>query len=86
MRVYSCQTLANTRLSHRRAAVVGACPNRRGLTTHASALPISITDRMDAGNIEVDRIDGSDVQLRIKKDPFTAGTDNMAHSQWFHFK
>jgi len=65
---------------------VGACPNRRGLTTHASALPISITDRMDAGNIEVDRIDGSDVQLRIKKDPFTAGTDNMAHSQWFHFK
>mmetsp|Transcript_21471 Transcript_21471/g.59634 ORF Transcript_21471/g.59634 Transcript_21471/m.59634 type:complete len:465 (-) Transcript_21471:122-1516(-) len=52
------------------------------------ALPVHITAVLDSGNIETHETsqDGLTHRLRIKPDPFTVGTDNKAHMQWFHFR
>jgi len=49
--------------------------------------PVSITSNFDSGNIEIVKIDGSSqVDLKIRSEPFTEGTDKTCHAQWFHFK
>eukprot|EP00294_Goniomonas_avonlea_P008452 CAMPEP_0114549984 /NCGR_PEP_ID=MMETSP0114-20121206/5822_1 /TAXON_ID=31324 /ORGANISM="Goniomonas sp, Strain m" /LENGTH=420 /DNA_ID=CAMNT_0001734709 /DNA_START=22 /DNA_END=1284 /DNA_ORIENTATION=+ len=56
-------------------------------------LPLSVSSNFDSGNIICDAIipnEGAEpatiVNLRIKPEPFTEGTDNKTHSQWFHFR
>lgn len=53
-------------------------------------LPASVSCAFDSGNILVKSIDedkdGAVFRLAVRKDPFTKGTDNRAHSQWFHFR
>ena len=45
-----------------------------------------MSSNFDTGNIELEKISGNRVDVRIRKDVFTKFTDNKAHSQWFHFK
>lgn len=47
---------------------------------------LSITSKFDGGNIDVVARRGNTVDLKIRKDPFTEGTDNTSHAQWFYFK
>ena len=48
--------------------------------------PISITSNFDSGNIQTAKIDGTQVDLNIRSEPFTEGTDKACHAQWYHFK
>ena len=54
----------------------------------SSTLPVYITSNFDSGNAEVVKVEqpaqGGCVKatLKIKKEPFTEGTDNRQHSQW----
>ena len=44
---------------------------------------LSISAAFDAGNIEVvDSSSPQDIQLKIRAEPFTHGTDEQAHMQW----
>merc|ERR1740130_2367026 len=48
---------------------------------------LSISAAFDAGNIEVvDSSNPQDIQLKIRAEPFTHGTDEQAHMQWFYFR
>lgn len=47
---------------------------------------VSVTSNFDSGNIEVIAVKGNEVDLKIRKEPFTEGTDKKSHSQWFYFK
>lgn len=54
----------------------------------ASRAPSSgwvITSAFEAGNIECVSAEGSDVQVRIRKDAFTE-LEQQEHSQWFYFR
>eukprot|EP00928_Gymnodinium_smaydae_P080593 TRINITY_DN64261_c0_g1_i1.p1 TRINITY_DN64261_c0_g1~~TRINITY_DN64261_c0_g1_i1.p1 ORF type:complete len:434 (+),score=68.88 TRINITY_DN64261_c0_g1_i1:97-1398(+) len=46
----------------------------------------SITSCFDGGNIDVVSCADNEFQLRIRKDPYTEGTDKKHHSQWFYFR
>jgi hypothetical protein len=44
---------------------------------------LSISAAFDAGNIKVvDSSSPQDIQLKIRAEPFTHGTDEQAHMQW----
>jgi len=64
------------------------CSYRRS-ASYARAMDakhVSITSAFDSGNIEVvDSNDTTNIQLKIRPDPFTA-SENCAHYQWFHFQ
>jgi len=47
---------------------------------------VHISDSFDAGNIICEETSVDAVRLRIKPDPYTAGTDNCHHMQWFYFR
>jgi len=70
------------------AAALGlaACIGGGGMVACESAPPISITSNFDSGNIQVVKIDGTQVDLNIRSEPFTEGTDKTCHAQWYHFK
>ena len=61
-----------------------------GLTTPARnmpPLPVIVSSNFDGGNGDVSKIrqakDGSvDVELTIRQEPFTEGTDKRHHKQW----
>lgn len=57
-----------------------------GMVASESALPISVTSNFDSGNIELVRVRGTQVDLNIRRDHFTEGTDKASHAQWYHFK
>ena len=46
----------------------------------------SITSSFEGGNIDVVSSSRTEFQLHIRADPFTRGTDNKQHSQWFYFR
>ena len=43
------------------------------------------TGSFDSANGKLVSIDGDTVACEITPDPFTKGTDEKAHSQWFNF-
>jgi len=49
-----------------------------------------VSTAFDAGNVEVNGVtsdaESASFQLGIRRDPFTQGTDETAHSQWFYFR
>lgn len=46
-----------------------------------------ISSNFDSGNIiVVDTSDPTNVQLKLREEPFTQSTDKRAHKQWFYFK
>ncbi len=48
---------------------------------------ILISAAFDAGNIETIQADSAqNIRLKIKEDPYTVGTDERAHFQWFYFQ
>lgn len=46
---------------------------------------ISVSSSFDSGNIEVLSV-GATIDLQIRLDPRTEGTDNTSHAMWFHFR
>jgi hypothetical protein len=68
----------------RKFQIAIAAMSVRGPTTRDSA-NIHISSAFDAGNIEVVDSSPSNIQLRIKPDPF-CNKDNKAHFQWFYFQ
>ena len=51
------------------------------------SLPVVVSSNFDGGNGDVSKIrqakDGSvDVELTIRQEPFTEGTDKRHHKQW----
>ena len=54
---------------------------------HTMSPKIVISSCFDAGNIEVDSISAEEgCKLKLRPEPFTHGTDNKQHAQWFYFK
>mmetsp|Transcript_28129 Transcript_28129/g.51425 ORF Transcript_28129/g.51425 Transcript_28129/m.51425 type:complete len:500 (+) Transcript_28129:66-1565(+) len=69
------------------AATLGlACLGGGGVVALESSPPISITSNFDSGNIELVNVKGTQVDLNIRREPFTEGTDKTSHAQWYHFK
>ena len=48
--------------------------------------PVHVSAAFDAGNIVVEGSSEREVNLRIRGDPYTKGTDEATHCQWFYFR
>lgn len=67
------------------AAAAGLAASRAQLSCEG-AEDISISSTFDSGNIEVVKASANSADLKIKREPFTEGTDEKQHFQWFYFR
>mmetsp|Transcript_6433 Transcript_6433/g.10645 ORF Transcript_6433/g.10645 Transcript_6433/m.10645 type:complete len:512 (-) Transcript_6433:288-1823(-) len=72
----------------RRHRNVCASSNLRFVGTNSlGKRSIAISDAFDSGNIKVlDASNPKDIQLAIREEPLTKGTDKRKHFQWFYFR
>eukprot|EP00931_Biecheleriopsis_adriatica_P012671 TRINITY_DN113875_c0_g1_i1.p1 TRINITY_DN113875_c0_g1~~TRINITY_DN113875_c0_g1_i1.p1 ORF type:complete len:488 (+),score=56.34 TRINITY_DN113875_c0_g1_i1:69-1532(+) len=68
------------------AAGVGFAWSKRPAQLETEPPGVSVSSSFDSGNIELVESRGTVTDLKIRKDPFTKGTDEKSHSQWFHFR
>lgn len=45
-----------------------------------------VSSNFDSGNIIVEEARANSAKMRLRAEPFTHGTDDKQHAQWFYFK